>query len=203
MARPQTIVLIPESTRKVRGSEGTGRIVNGFLDALPEPARGALQALREEMFAKSAPGTVDRATMRPAYRLFDGNMYRRIPQEAWEERSPNVEVVIASGLYGLVTSRDTIARYTHSMAGRMPPFGKLNRWWNGRGLPGILAAYLREVRAERVADLLSLEYREAVTGYADGVRGIDVETIDFPGMGRASQPRRGEKIAEILRTGEL
>jgi len=34
-----------------------------------------------------------------------------------------------------------------------------------------------------------------------GLSGISVKPIDFPGMGRASQPARGEKVAEILRTG--
>ena len=51
-------------------------------------------------------------------------------------------------------------------------------------------------------DLLSLEYREAVAGYGERLSGIAVKAIDFPGMGRASQPRRGEKVEEILRTGE-
>jgi hypothetical protein len=50
--------------------------------------------------------------------------------------------------------------------------------------------------------LLSLEYRESVAGYKNRVPGVAVRPIDFPGMGRASQPRRGEKVAEILRSGK-
>ena len=52
-----------------------------------------------------------------------------------------------------------------------------------------------------VVDLLSLEYRQSVVGYAAELKGIDVRTIDFPGMGRASQPLRGERIARILQSG--
>jgi hypothetical protein len=47
-----------------------------------------------------------------------------------------------------------------------------------------------------------LEYRDSVDGYAEGLTGIDVQTINFPGMGRASQPLRGERVTSILRTGK-
>lgn len=70
-------------------------------------------------------------------------------------------------------------------------------------LPDILAAYLVSTRPTTVVDLLSLEYRESVAGYAAALKEIDVPTIDFPGMGRGSQPLRGEKVAEILRTGKM
>ena len=130
-------------------------------------------------------------------------MYRYIPREAWERRSPGVEVVIASGLRGLLASRDSIPSYRHSMAEAMPPFGKLNRWWHAAGLQDILASYLMAVQPKAVIDLLSLEYRESVAGYEDRVSGMNVKEVNFPGMGRASQPLRGEKVAEILRTGKI
>ncbi len=138
----------------------------------------------------------------PAYLRYQGNMYRHIPREAWERRAAGVEVLIVSGLHGLVASRDPVAYYECSMAEPLPPLGKLNRWWHERGLPKILAGFLDSVRPKRVVDLLSLEYREAVIGYGEGLRGIEVKTIEFPGMGRASQPRRGERVAEILKTGK-
>lgn len=111
--------------------------------------------------------------------------------------------MIVSGLRGLVASRDTIPRYEHSMAEAMPPLGKLNRWWRAQGLPHILRDYLAAVRPKAVADLLSLEYREAVMGYAEGLRDVAVKAIDFPGMGRGSQPIRGKGVAKILRSGEM
>lgn len=201
MARIEVVVLIPESTRKRLKGESSAAIVAGFTQALPESARAKLESLREDIMSKATPSDVDPEATMPAYRLFDGNMYRRVPREAWEQRDPRVDAVIASGLYGLVASRETIARYAHSMAEPMPPFGKLNRWWHDHGLPEILASYLKAVRPKTVVDLLSLEYRESVQGYADDLAGIAVKPIDFPGMGRASQPRRGERVAEILRTG--
>lgn len=202
MASPEIVVLIPESTRKARGGSADAPAADAVADALPLSVRGELQALREEVVAKSPKGSMDRGGLLPAYQRFQGNMYRHIPEDAWERRAPNVEVVIASGLRGLVASRDSIPTYAHSMAEPMRLFGKLNRWWHDHGLPDILAAYLEAVRPGKVVDLLSLEYRDAVTGYAARLSGIEVKTIDFPGMGRASQPRRGERVAEILRDGK-
>lgn len=194
---PSTVVLIPESTRKDRGGDAKLAAVDALSGALPPTEHEELAALRERMMEKASPGP-----KLPAYLRFQGNMYRHIPRDAWEKRAPGVEVVIVSGLYGLLASRDTTVYYEHSMAEPMPPHGKLNRWWHDRGLPRVLAAYLKAVKPRTVVDLLSLEYREAVIGYAEGLEGVAVKTIDFPGMGRASQPRRGEKVAEILRTGK-
>ncbi len=201
VVRPDVVVLIPESTRKVKGGSTSDIAVDAVSDALPAASRAKLQALREEVLTKSPEGSVRPGALLPAYRRFDGNMYRYIPADAWEDRAPNVEVLIVSALRGLLASRDPVPAYSLSMAESTPPFGKMNRWWHGRGLPEILAAYLQAIRPKKVVDLLSLAYREAVIGYAAGLAGIDVKTIDFPGMGRASQPRRGEQVAEILRSG--
>ncbi|MGI0149334.1 MAG: peroxide stress protein YaaA [Thermoplasmata archaeon] len=202
MARAEVVVLIPESTRKHAGGSADGPGEDAIAVALPDAARRKLEKLREEVLQKSPARSVDAGRFLPAHDRFDGNMYRHIPRDAWERRSPAVEIVIASGLRGLVASRDLIPAYRHSMAELLPPFGKLNRWWHAAGLPDILAEYLLAVRPKTVVDLLSLEYRESVAGYDCRLRGMNVKKIDFPGMGRASQPRRGEKVAEILETGE-
>ncbi len=199
---PEIVVLIPESTRKAKGGSSRFGEVDAIAEALPAAIRGQLTALREEVRRKSPTGTIEADPSIPAYLRFQGDMYRNIPAEAWERRAANVEVVIASGLRGLLASRDTVPGYRHSLAEPMPSFGKLNRWWHDHGLPEILAAYLRAVGPRKVVDLLSLEYRESVLGYAANLPGIDVQAIDFPGMGRASQPRRGEKVADILVTGK-
>jgi hypothetical protein len=203
VSRIDVVVLIPESTRKRPGGEAARDQEDAIGSALPAPARRKLEDLRREVESKSPARSVDLGKVLPAYERFDGNMYRSIPRDAWDRRSPAVEVVIASGLRGLVASRDPIPAYKLSMAESFPPFGKLNRWWHAAGLPDLLAAYLLAVRPNAVVDLLSLEYRESVAGYENRMSGINRKQIDFPGMGRGSQPLRGEKVAEILRTGQV
>lgn len=202
VSRLEIVVLIPESTRKRTGGVPEALKEDVILGELPAAMRRKLEELRDEIIHKSAPRSIDSGKFLAAYDRFDGNMYRHIPREAWERRAPAVEVVIASALRGLVASRDSIPAYQHSMAETIPPFGKLNRWWHHRGLPGILASYLNAVRPGIVVDLLSLEYRESVKGYTDGLPGIDIKMVDFPGMGRASQPLRGERVTAILQSGK-
>ena len=196
------VVLIPESTRKAKGGDPHAKPVDAFAEALPTTTRDALYLLRAEVAGKWK-NTAAADGLMPACWRYQGNMYRHIPPDAWEHRKPEVDILIASGLYGVVSSRDTIFAYPHSMAEATPPFGKLNRWWRNHGLAAILAAYLKSQKPKTVVDLLSLEYRESVAGYADELSGIDVRMINFPGVGRASQPRRGEKVAAILTTGAL
>lgn len=199
---PSLVALIPESTRKMKGGDPYARMVDDFAEALPRAPHDQLFELRTEVASKWKNAAAKEGLM-PAYLRFDGNMYRRIPREEWEGRREDVEVLIVSALYGVLASRDTVFAYPHSMAESTPPFGKLNRWWHDHGLPGILAAYLKSAKPTTVVDLLSLEYRAAVSGYEATLAGISVKPVDFPGMGRASQPRRGEAITGILRTGKL
>lgn len=201
--RSDVIILIPESARKQKGAGSVPASESAFARALPPEEARRLRSLREEMWNAAADRIADPGKAMPAYLRYQGNMYRHIPRDAWEQRASGVDVLIVSGLYGIVASRDPVADYACSMAEPLPPLGKLNRWWHDHGLPEILAAFLSSVRPRLVVDLLSLEYREAVAGYSETLAGIDVKTIDFPGMGRASQPRRGEKVAEILRKGRI
>ncbi len=199
----RTVVLIPESTRKAKGGEPVSARTPGFEDSLPRDARRRLTLLQEQV-RKAAPDSVPHPDeLLPAFQRYRGNMYRAIGEEAWAGRVPGVEVLVVSGLYGVVASRDPVVAYDLSMAESVERLGKLNRWWRDHGLPLILHEYLEAVHPPDVVDLLSLEYREAVEGYASGLHGSAVRTIDFRGLGRGSQPRRGRKVAEILTTGTL
>lgn len=203
MEAVETVVLIPESTRKAKGGEAPGPGGLAFDAALPRDDRKRLGVLRDQVRKIAVDAAGNPAEVLPAYQRFRGNMYRAIGEEAWERRVSGVEVLIVSGLYGVVASRDSVARYEVSMAEPVEGLGKLNRWWRDHGLPAILHAYLEAVRPPQVIDLLSLEYREAVEGYANQLRGVKVSTIDFRGLGRGSQPRRGKQVAEILTTGKI
>ena len=195
----QTLVLIPESTRKAKGGGPSAPPLPVLEDALPRDARRRLEVLRNQVRRTAPEALGNPAELLPAFRRFRGNMYRAIPDEAWDQRVPGVEVVMVSGLYGLLASRDPVIVYEASMAEPLERLGKLNRWWRDHGLPGLLRTYLESTHPASVLDILSLEYREAVDGYANGLRGPKVRTIDFRGLGRGSQPRRGKLVAKVLR----
>ena len=199
----ETLVLIPESTRKAKGGGPAGSAGGAFDAPLPRDVRKRLTVLRDQVRAAAPEAVADPEAFLPAFQRFRGNMYRAIGEEAWARRVPGVEVLMVSSLYGVVASRDPVVRYEVSMAEPLERLGKLNRWWRDHGLPSILHAYLEAVHPPEVVGLLSLEYREAVEGYAAGLRGTKVRTIDFRGLGRGSQPRRGKKVAELLLTGKM
>jgi len=102
MAKPEIVVLIPESTRKARGGSSDAPEIDSIAAALPATIRAKLEGLREEVLHKSPTGSVRPGGLLPAYRRFQGNMYMSIPEQAWAHRAPNVEIIIASGLRGLV-----------------------------------------------------------------------------------------------------
>jgi hypothetical protein len=203
VAAIETLVLIPESTRKAKGGGAAQGGSRAFDGALPREEHRRLTVLRDQVRAAAPDSIAEPEAFLPAFQRYRGNMYRAIGEEAWERRAPGVEVLIVSGLYGLVASRDPVAQYDLSMAEPVERLGKLNRWWRDHGLPSILHAYLEAVHPPHVVDLLSLEYREAVEGFASGLRGTTVKTIDFRGLGRGSQPRRGRKVAELLLTKKI
>ncbi len=204
MGSIQLLALIPDSTRKRKGS-GQGAGGPSVRDFLPREAAKRLVDLREKVAASAKlppaadidPAEKGRVELSPAYLRFDGNMYRRIPRDAWEGRTEGVEVAVVSALYGLVLSREPIRAYGFSMAENLPGLGPVHGWWRENGLPSLLAALIKSASPKRVVDLLSIEYRKAVQGYRDSLQ-VAVQTIDFPGLGRASQPRRGEVVAALL-----
>src|SRR5437016_13877737 len=151
-AGPVLAVLVRERTRRATGGPSEGPEVDALSAGLPATVRAKLEELREEVLLKSPKGSVRPGGLLPAYRRFQGNMYRNVPDNAWAQRSAKVEVVIASGLRGLVASRDTVPAYALAMAEPTPPFGKMNRWWHDRGLPAILASYLSAVRPRIVVE---------------------------------------------------
>ena len=205
MAGIKVLVLIPDSTRKRRGSMAVTS-GPGVGEVLPAADLTRIADLRKKAAAAADlpsgpdidPASKGKVDLMPAHLRYDGNMYRYIPREAWESRVPGVEVAIVSALYGLVLSREPIRAYGFSIAENLAGLGILHKWWRENGLPEILASLIRGAGVERVVDLLSLEYRKAVDGYREAVK-VPVEAIDFPGLGRASQPRRGEAVAQVLR----
>src|SRR5438094_9759592 len=93
MAKPEIVVLIPESTRKARGGSSDAPEVDSIAAALPASIRAKLERLREEVLHKSPTGAVRPGGLLPAYRRLQGTSYMSIPAKAWAHRPPNVNLI--------------------------------------------------------------------------------------------------------------
>ena len=176
------------------------------VSTMPADAARSLKSLRTKVAAAAklpmaqdlVPSRKGNAELLSAHERYQGNMYRRIPEEAWAKPARGVEVVIVSALYGPIHFREPVRPYAFSMGEKLPKLGVLHTWWRDHGLPAILAAYLNAAQPKQVTDLLSGHYRQSTEGYL-ALTKADVEQVDFPGMGRGSQPARGKKVADLLR----
>src|SRR5437879_9433820 len=133
MAGIRVLVLIPDSTRKRKGSMA-GAPGPGIADALPAADLARLVALRRKVATAAElplasdidPASKGKVDLMPAYLRYDGNMYRYIPREAWESRAAGVEVAIVSALSGLVLSRQPIRMYRLPMQVDIPGLGSIH-----------------------------------------------------------------------------
>lgn len=200
------LLLIPDSHRKAKGDGGTLVPKDSCVSLLSPESRTRLGDLRRAVAAAAryplgpdlVPEGKTKVPLLPAYLRFQGNMYRRIPPPSWEGRAKGVEILILSALYGPIHSREPVRPYPFSMGESLPGLGTLHRWWRDQGLPAILAEVITAMKPRKVTDLFSGVYRSATEGYLPLVAGTTVEQVDFPGMGRASQVARGDRVAKIL-----
>ena len=208
MARIGHLVLIPDSHRKAKGDGGTVVPKDACVNLLSPQAQEKLRGLRRSVAAAAkyalgpdlVPEGKAKVDLLPAYLRYQGNMYRRIPPPAWEGRRKGVEILILSALYGPIHAREPVRLYPFSMGESLPGLGMLHRWWRDGGLPALFAEVITAMRPAKVTDLLSGVYRSAVEGYLPLVEGPKVEQVDFPGLGRASQVARGDRVARLLQS---
>ena len=207
----RTLILIPCSGRKRRGGNPLYERLRGrrMLDVVPENYKDMLRSLRQEV-AKAIGESAgpDLGSLRseglvaflPAFKRYDGNLYHAIPERTWQSlgRRAGVDVVIVSGLYGLVFWDEPIRNYNVVMPDSPWPGKRLCTWWSRRGLPKILASLIREIDYSEVHDFLSTHYRTAVSGYQELQPIGRVREHEYPGLGRRADCHRGREIADLL-----
>src|SRR2546428_13619350 len=95
MAGIKVLVLIPDSTRKRRGSMA-GASGPGVRDVLPAADLARIADLRKKAAAAADlpsgpdidPASKGKGDLRPAHLRYDGNMHRYLPRAAWGSRGP-------------------------------------------------------------------------------------------------------------------
>lgn len=121
-----------------------------------------LDEARQQLLAALGPGhPAVGAPTRKAIDRYTGVLYKELdaaslvgPARARLTRN----LLIVSGLWGLVAPADPIPHYKLKMSANVPPLGKLSTWWR----PQLTAALAPRVKGAVVWDLLPIEHAAAV-----------------------------------------
>lgn len=151
----RTLILLPPSEGKAPGGDGPPWQAGSMAVADLDPQRRAL-------LAAAPPEVVDpRGPTRPAIERYTGVLYRELDAATLRgqaRRRLDRDVLVVSGLWGLVAPRDPIPDYRLKMSARLPGVGRLAPWWR----PHLSIALGERVRGASVWDLLPVEHAAAV-----------------------------------------
>ena len=179
---PTPVVLLPPSQGKEPGgtSPSWRDAPPGRFAELDPDRRRLLRALR----AAGGPTGLERAPTLPAIERYAGVLFSHLdaPSLPLAARSRlERDVVLLSGLWGLVAPNDRIPAYRLTMGAVLPPLGRVSGWWRPRLSPVLD----RRVAGAVVWDLLSAEYAAAwrpLTGitYARRITPLVVAEVALP-----------------------
>ena len=151
----RTLILLPPSEGKAPGGDGPPWQAGSMAVAGLDPQRRAL-------LAAAPPGVVDpRGPTLAAIERYTGVLYRELDAASLRgqaRRRLERDVLVVSGLWGLVAPGDPIPAYRLKMSARLPGIGRLAPWWR----PHVSAALGARVRGASVWDLLPAEHAAAV-----------------------------------------
>jgi hypothetical protein len=145
-------ILLPPSEGKAPGGRRPPWSAGTL--GLPE-----LDDARAEALAALGDLTAEAPTM-PAVDRYTGVLYRELSYRTLppaSRRRFDRDVLVASGLWGMVRPRDPIPAYRLKMGASLPPLGKMSTWWR----PRLTAALGARLRGRVVWDLLPNEHAEA------------------------------------------
>ena len=108
------------------------------------------------------------------------------------------QLVVPSGLMGVVRGDDPVPPYRLRMGARLEPLGRLATWWR----PAVSAAIQRRARGREIVDLLPKEHRAAWIP-ADNAQGVRIELIERTGKpgGHFAKAAKGRLARAILLDG--
>jgi cytoplasmic iron level regulating protein YaaA (DUF328/UPF0246 family) len=146
--------------------------------------------------AQSANTSLVGAAALPAWQRYTGVV--------WDHLDPSTlpaaglkQIVVVSGLLGLVRGDDPVPDYRLKMGANLAPLGKLSTWWRAT----LSAELARVARRRFVVDLLPQEHRAAlVPDHVDGVSLTLVDPTGKPG-GHFAKAAKGELARAILTDG--
>lgn len=203
------VIVIPCSGRKHSGGGPAPLDAEWGLALLDPTSRRSLLEARAELGALlglapgpdlggCANGTIEYL---PAYRRYDGNLYRKARlTEADASGASAGRVLIVSALYGVLTLAEPIRDYDLAMPNAVPGATRkgVSGWWKERGLGRLLAEAIEALSAEDVHDLLSGNYRQALSAWPPPLSQGVYRPHAYPGLGTGSDYYRGDDVRRLL-----
>lgn len=146
--------------------------------------------------AQSANTSLIGAPTLPAWQRYTGVVWDHLAP-ATLPSAARKQIVVVSGLLGLVRGDDSVPDYRLKMGANLAPLGKLSTWWRDALSTQLVGA----TRRRFVIDLLAQEHRGALD--LDGVHGISVALIDPSGKpgGHFAKAAKGELARALLTDG--
>jgi len=136
----------------------------------------------------------------PAYLRYSGIIYQRSNFAELFPRARDKKVLIISALYGVLDAQDSIQKYNLRMDETLPNGKRLYTWWKQNLLGEVLIEYIRELKPEKIHDLLPESYRKAISPWLP--REFDEKksciSYDDLGQGQGSLWQRGDILRELL-----
>ncbi len=196
-----------------KGKQPGGTISYGgsALDSLlsVESHERLLQARRELASLKGlppgsdlgGPETSESVRYLPAYLRYTGRVYTGGRVQDLYPRAQGKRILIVSALYGLIDADDPIRYYDLYMDQSITTGRKLKAWWKHHDLGRIVEECILALKPERVHDLLSQHYRDALAPWPPRKLeevGIAYPKYSYSKQGSGSQSRRAEQIKALL-----
>ncbi|MGB0115146.1 MAG: peroxide stress protein YaaA [Ilumatobacteraceae bacterium] len=151
--------------------------------------------------ARSANANLDGALTLPAWERYTGVVWDHL-DPATLPAAVMKQIVVVSGLLGLVRGDDPVPDYRLKMGASLPSTGKLSTWWRD----DVTATLAHAARRRVLVDLLPQEHRAAVsfgTGSGNSVEGVSVNLVDPTGKpgGHFAKAAKGALARAILTDG--
>src|SRR5262245_56709335 len=144
--------------------------------------------------------------------MYRGRLFKPL-RGLWDQEQEMVDILIVSAAYGMVRPREAVKSYELEMGDRFTDGQPVYRCWEIHGLPDLLETYVQSNKLSHVWSLLpnSLEsktpyHRVFRTYWKRAIkRGercfwVKVFTVSGRSAGTGSGSKRGEWLAEVLRT---
>ena len=146
--------------------------------------------------AQSANTSLVGAPALPAWQRYTGVVWDHLDPSTLPAASVK-QIVVVSGLLGLVRGDDPVPDYRLKMGANLAPLGKLSTWWRAT----LSAELARVARRRFVVDLLPQEHRAALV--LDDVDGVSLTLVDPTGKpgGHFAKAAKGELARAILTDG--